>query len=221
MKVLSYCLNDKLKFYGGRGIFLPRNVIDSKEKYVRETILDVDSHTGTHIDYPAHVFKNGKFGEDYPIDHLISNKCCIAFVKEIIDMECPFITYNDIKKFISSECELLLVNTGFSLKRYSDEYWQRSPVISSQLPLEIKKNHPSVRAVCFDVISVTSQLNKNEGRECHRNFLSDEGGDAVLIIEDADFSNLEKNEVINEISIVPFVFEKMDGALCIIYAKTK
>ena len=34
-------------------------------------LLQLGNHTGTHIDYPAHVLKQGKTSSDYAVDHLI------------------------------------------------------------------------------------------------------------------------------------------------------
>ncbi|EAL5552504.1 cyclase, partial [Campylobacter coli] len=110
-------------------------------------------------------------------------------------------------------------NTNFHTLRDDKRYIWNSPIISRQLPLFLKNQFPKLKIVGFDIISLTSQLNRNEGKMCHFNFLSRKGGREILVIEDMYFGNLKKDAIINEIFIAPFYYEKMDGALCTVMVK--
>ncbi|MBX1482336.1 cyclase, partial [Campylobacter jejuni] len=80
---------------------------------------------------------------------------------------------------------------------------------------------PYIKAVCFDIISVTSQLNRDEGKKCHINFLSNNFGKEILIIEDINLQYLQKDDIINKIYILPLKFENMDGSPCSIIAEVE
>ena len=220
-KCLSYQINKKTRFYKANTRDIENIVLDTSEKFNRETKLHIDSHTGTHIDYPAHSIKDGKFGEEYPIDYLCSDKVQMIEI-DLSQEESPTVSLDFVKtQKIYENTEILLINTYFHKLRDDDRYIWTSPVIDSKIPLYLKECYPSIKAVGFDVISVTSQLDRDEGKRCHYNFLSNATGREVLIIEDIDYSLLEKESEIEEVIILPLMFEKMDGAPCTIMAKIK
>ncbi len=220
-KKLSYTINKNTRFYKANTRDIENIVVDTTEKFNRETKLHIDSHTGTHIDYPAHSIKDGKFGEEYPIDYLCSDKVQLINI-DLLQEQRPVLDLDFIKsQNISEDIEIVFINTYFHTLRDDDRYIWNSPIIDSKIPLYLKEHYPSVKAVGFDVISVTSQLDRDEGKRCHYNFLSNATGREVLIIEDIDYSLLEKESEIEEVIILPLMFEKMDGAPCTIMAKIK
>ena len=220
-KCLSYQINKKTRFYKANTRDIENIVLDTSEKFNRETKLHIDSHTGTHIDYPAHSIKDGKFGEEYPIDYLCSDKVQLINI-DLLQEQRPVLDLDFIKsQNISEDIEIVFINTYFHTLRDDDRYIWNSPIMDSKIPLYLKEHYPSIKAVGFDVISVTSQLDRDEGKKCHYNFLSSDTGREVLIIEDIDYSLLEKESEIEEVIILPLMFEKMDGAPCTIMAKIK
>lgn len=220
-KCLSYQINKKTRFYKANTRDIENIVLDTSEKFNRETKLHIDSHTGTHIDYPAHSIKDGKFGEEYPIDYLCSDKVQLINI-DLLQEQRPVLDLDFIKsQNISEDIEIVFINTYFHTLRDDDRYIWNSPIMDSKIPLYLKEHYPSIKAVGFDVISVTSQLDRDEGKKCHYNFLSSDTGREVLIIEDIDYSLLEKESEIKEVIILPLMFEKMDGAPCTIMAKIK
>ncbi len=220
MILLSYKLSSHLYFYKGNRRNIQYDVIDTVEKFNRETKLHIDSHTGTHIDYPAHCIRDGKYGEEYPVDYLCSDKVQVINI-DLSKIQRPVLNIDFIKsQNICEDTEILFINTYFHTLRYDDRYIWNSPIIDSKIPSYLKENYPSIKAVGFDVISVTSQLDRDEGKKCHYNFLSNYTGKEILIIEDIDYSPL-KESVIEEVVISPLLFEKMDGAPCTIMTKIK
>ncbi|EKC3645340.1 cyclase family protein, partial [Campylobacter jejuni] len=181
---LTYPISQNLKYYKDKSIelFYMEKVQD--DKINRETIINFDSHTGTHIDYPAHCIKNGKNGNKYSLDYLFSENV-VLFDIDLTNEKIPKLTkelFLDCK--ISTNTEILIIKTHFSCLRDNARYIWESPIIDSDIPLFLKKNFPYIKAVCFDIISVTSQLNRDEGKKCHINFLSNNFGKEILIIED-------------------------------------
>lgn len=221
MILLSYKLSSHLYFYKGNRRNIQYDVIDTVEKFNRETKLHIDSHTGTHIDYPAHYIKDGKYGEEYPIDYLCSDK--VQMIEIDLSQEVrPIVSLDFIKtQKIGEDTEIVFINTLFHNLRDEEKYIWNSPIIDNEIPLHLKENYPSIKAVGFDVISVTSQLDRDEGKRCHYNFLSSETGREILIIEDIDYSQVEKKSEIEEVVVLPLMFEQMDGAPCTIMAKIK
>jgi arylformamidase len=61
-----------------------------------ETIIEMSLHTGTHIDYPLHMIKNGKVSDRRILDGLIGPAKVIECHQEVIDE--AFIDDSDIQK---------------------------------------------------------------------------------------------------------------------------
>ena len=64
------------------------------------------------------------------------------------------------------------------------------------------------------MISISSPLNRQEGREAHRKLLS---GRNFLIIEDMDLMNKPTN--IKRIILSPIMFEEADSSPCTVWAE--
>lgn len=221
MVLLSYILSNKMRFYKAKLRNIKQHKIDTFEKFNRETILEIDSHTGTHIDYPAHCVKKGKYGNAYPVDYLCSHNVDILFL-DVRGCEIPRVSLEMLQKCnIDKRSEMIIIKTFFSHLRDYDRYIWESPIIDSNIACYLKKNFPKIKAIGFDIISVTSQLDKDEGKRCHHALLSHKNGQEILIIEDMDLSKINKGDAIHEITILPLLFEKMDGSPCNVIAKMK
>ncbi|HBK1913277.1 TPA: cyclase family protein, partial [Campylobacter jejuni] len=59
---LSYSLDSRRKFYKDSKILITRKEKYSNNLVNRETEIFINSHMGTHIDFPAHCIQNGNFG---------------------------------------------------------------------------------------------------------------------------------------------------------------
>jgi arylformamidase len=128
-----------MSFYKDNNIYIYNNIIDNNQKYNQETVINIESHTGTHIDYPAHCIKNGKFGEEYPIDYLCSNKVQILNI-DLRKQDIPKITLTCNKQQkINKNTEILFIKTFFSKIRNSNKYIWKSPIIDSEIPIYLKK----------------------------------------------------------------------------------
>lgn len=221
MILLSHIVTNTLKCYKANTRNIKHCHIETTAKINRETILEIDSHTGTHIDYPAHCIKDGTYGETYPIDYLCSKKIEVLFF-DLREHVRPIISLDAIQKsYLGNDSEILLIKTFFSHLRHEEKYSWNSPIIDSKIPVYLKQKFPNIKAVGFDVISVTSQLDKEEGKQCHHAFLSNHDSREILIIEDMDLSHIQNDVKIESITILPLLFEKMDGSPCTIIANIK
>lgn len=217
---LTYNISSGEFYYKNNRARIINDVVKTPDKFCRETSIIIDSHIGTHIDYPAHCIENGKFGEDYSVDYLFSKKIFLLDIN-LIQTSIPKILQSDFMINIPKDVEILIVKTHFSSIRNSQRYIWQSPIIDSKIPVYLKNNYPRLKAIGFDIISVTSQLNREEGKRCHINFLSNQNGKEILIIEDLNLLNLQSNDIIEEIYISPLKFKNMDGSPCSVVVKIK
>ena len=118
--------------------------------------ITIGSHLSTHIDYPKHVgLKNN-----------------ISFKDAIIKGRGYCISLEDFEKYKISQCDILLIYTGFSKYWGKKEYFEKTPNISVD---KIIKNN--VKCVGIDACTIGDY-------EAHKKLLSSN----ILIIE-----NLNEN----------------------------
>ena len=212
---LNYSLNQQIFYYKEKVVELTRNIYQSKDKYCVQTKINMDSHMGTHIDFPAHFYPDGKFGEDYPPEHFMYEHVGLYEINCRENLEITPDRFTEIK---CSEIEILILKTGFSHFRDQKKYIYESPVISHQCADFFRKHFPKLRMVGFDMISLTSQLNREEGRKAHLDFLNEKKGE-ILIMEDMNLKEINFNTNFKNLSVAPLYFDKMDGSPCTVWAQ--
>ncbi|HHX51788.1 MAG TPA: cyclase family protein, partial [Clostridia bacterium] len=153
-----------------------------EENGFREMKIDLYTHTGTHLDAPAHIFKEG-----ISLDAL----CPDYFVGSGLVFDCRSLTLDGekicLKHFLPYEKELdgkdfLLFNLGWSSKWGREEYFSRYPVISERLARLLAET--SLKGVGVDAISVDGVMDQN--LPIHRILL----GSGKVIIE--NLANLDQ-----------------------------
>lgn len=207
IKLLSYPINEKTPTYGNRNPFLSNKLSSinngdtaNSSKWVFQT-----NHIGTHIDFPKHFCINGKTLSDYEPDYWIFNH--IGFI------ECDVSNFElEIQK-IPEDIEILVWKSGFGKFRNKTDYWKNQPVIPSFFADLIKSKFPKIRVFGFDMISLTSKLDRQEGKKIHKKFLCDY---EVLIVEDMNLNDI-LNLTLKQIIISPLNVEYSDGSPCTIY----
>ena len=86
------------------------------------------THTGTHIDAPCHILKNGKSLDQFPIDKFIGKAIVILCtgLKEInLEYLKPF-------RDMISHIEFILFYTGWQFKWNSENYFEDFPVLTKE-----------------------------------------------------------------------------------------
>jgi len=96
----------------------------------RELKLDILSHTGTHIDAPFHILKEGRTLDSFPISHFYGN----AFMLDIILGAGDEISVRDLSSYecIIKKTEFLLLNTGWYRKWGEEGYFSDFPFLSKE-----------------------------------------------------------------------------------------
>lgn len=200
---LSYFLKEDTPTYGGNEgtvRFVKERSI-SKGDTSNNMKFEFPGHVGTHIDFPYHFSDNGKKCVDYPASFWIFNK--IGYLK------CAIHEIEKNLETLSTDIEILIVKTGFGNKRGTPEYWSSQPVVPSSIAGVMKKKFPNIRVFGFDLISLTSKLDRTEGKKAHIEFLLQNN---ILILEDMDLYNLESTP--SSILIAPLQIAEADGVPC-------
>ena len=179
--------------------------------------ISLTSHTGTHIDLPAHFDATGKTLTDYPAGFWFSEKIeCMLMDKKFCAGE--LIGIAQIKKMmkgaVRNDVEAILLKTGFCEKRESEIYWKEPPGIDPKLPDFLRGRFPMLRFFGMDLISVSSFANREAGRQAHKAFLKHSR--PILPIEDMNLCSLP--ETLSNMLIAPLYIKDADGASCTIFA---
>lgn len=206
---LSYFLNEHTPAYGGaEGTVQLENLGSIDEgKTSNNSRVSFPSHIGTHIDFPFHFSNSGKKSNDYPASFWIFEK--IGF------LDCSIDSVEDQIDSLPQDIELLILKTGFGAKRVEQDYWASQPVIPAQFAWLFRSKFPSLRVFGFDMISLTSKLNKEEGRNAHLAFLLEHN---ILVLEDMNLEFLRNTP--QRVIIAPLLIENADGTPCTVIASS-
>ena len=204
---LSHFIDTDTPIYGGAKDKIKLNPIRSIEKgdTSNDLYLEFPAHIGTHIDFPYHFSSTGKKSNDYPPSFWIFNK--VGFVSCKIE-EFEFKIDN-----LPSDIEILILKTGFGIHRDEEIYWSNQPVIPAIFATILRFKFPNLRVFGFDLISLTSKLNRIEGKEAHLNFLINND---ILVLEDMNLGNI--NNTPNVVIVAPLQIKFADGFPCNIIA---
>lgn len=209
-KFLSYNLSEDLTSYknGKRIKIIYKQKIKNRDS-CNQTQLELPTHFGTHIDFPYHFDENGRSGDEFLADEFVFNSVDIISLIDMLQNSSIIEKKHFSKhKFISS-AELLIIKTGYCSKRSHESYYNNYPGFSEKLAKYFKSKCPNLRAIGFDLISLSSPLNGDLGKKTHLEFLKEE---EITIIEDMDLNNLKPDDSISTVIVAPLRFDNSDGA---------
>ena len=170
-----------------------------------ELYLHFPNHISTHIDFPKHFDVNGKTASDYPADFWHFDR--VGFVA------CDMANLETAIAHLPTDIELLLVKTGFENERGNEAYWAAQPVVAARYAEILRGRFKQLRVLGFDLISLTSKLDRNEGRAAHIAFLCEHD---ILVLEDMHLTALNKTP--KKVIIAPLQIREADGVLCTVLA---
>jgi kynurenine formamidase len=204
---LSYFLNEETPAYGGEvgSIVFDRVKSIANGDTSNNLKLTFPNHIGTHIDFPFHFDLDGKKGSEYPADFWIFNS--VGFI------QCDVDSIEEHLSGLPTDIECLILKTGFAANRGNEIYWKDQPVIKSYLANVFKEKFPKLRLFGFDMISLTSKLDRPEGKQAHLSFLIEND---ILILEDMNLEHLISTP--KKVIVSPFQIDKADGGPCTVFA---
>ena len=215
---LSYILDDNTPTYGNRNKFICEKKSDiSKGDVANDSIIKTTVHIGTHIDMPYHFFEDGQTIENFDVDYFrFTNILFIDMIPKDVIIKDDLITL--LKKQTNKDSyDMLIVKTGICHKRYSKDFWQTNYGFDPSIAEYLKMEFSNIRVIGFDSISVSSFANRMLGRKSHKAFLNPK--QPILILEDMDLTNINKDSKILKLDIAPLRTAKCDGLPCTIIAE--
>jgi arylformamidase len=204
---LSHKININTPIYGGitGQIDIESTSNISNGDSSNNSYLKFPAHSGTHIDFPSHFNSKSKSSSDYNASFWVFNK--IGFV------ECDADDLESNLNNVSSEIELLILKTGFGSLRGTSNYVTSQPILKAKFAKTLRRNFPNLKVFGFDLISLTSKLDRDEGKAAHKSFLLEEN---ILILEDMKLDEI--SSVPSMVIVSPLLFENIDGVPCTVIA---
>ena len=153
MKVidLTHTIRPDMPVYPGteQPKFIPANSYE-KDGF-REMLLQMYTHTGTHMDPPAHLYPGKKTLDQFPADQFIG-KALIIDCRELKTGEA--ITMAHIRKYGEKpeQADFLLFNLGWDKFWGTDAYFGDYPCVDDEVLDYIMKG--SYKGIGFDVIGL-------------------------------------------------------------------
>ena len=212
---LSHVLNNSTPLYGGaKEISISADRSITAGDSCNTSSLKISSHTGTHVDAPRHFYQHGRTVESYtPVQWLFLSPAMIEIDSspgQILDEYALSPSLSNLER----TTDLLLIKTGF--EKYRDEvvYWEAGPGLAASLASVLADTLPGLRAIGIDAISISSLLNRQEGRSAHEAFLVRN----ILLFEDMSLCQLQPKVPVRQVIALPLRYANADGAPCSIAA---
>ena len=153
MKVidLTHTIQETMPVYPGteQPKFLPANTYETDG--FKETELRMYTHTGTHMDPPAHLYQGRTTLDQFPADQFIG----MALVIDCRELgEGEPITMDFLRKYgdKTEQAEFLLFNLGWDKRWGTDAYFGDYPCIDEEVLNYIMQG--SYKGIGFDVIGL-------------------------------------------------------------------
>lgn len=106
------------------------------------------SHTGTHIDAPAHMLADSPTLDQLEVGHFVGQACAIAAVGQAV-IEKPVLA---AQAALIKGCDFVLFHTGWSRYWGQERYFTEFPVLSLEAAQWLAEQ--GLKGVGFDAISV-------------------------------------------------------------------
>jgi len=153
MKVidLTHPITPDMPVYPGteKPVFTPANSYE-KDGF-KETKISMFTHTGTHMDPPAHLYAGRTTLDQFPIDQFIG-RALVIDVRHLKEGE--KITMKEIEKYASlpEKADFLLFNLGWDKKWGTDAYFGDYPCVDDEVLSYIMNGN--FKGIGFDVIGL-------------------------------------------------------------------
>ena len=130
---LSHNLYEEMPVYSGtpQPLFQPATTFERDG--FRETWLQLGSHTGTHVDAPAHMILGGAFLHELPAAAFVGEGL-VMDVAAFAGGEIPPAHFQARRKQLE-HCEFLLLRSGYDSLWGHDEYYRGFPLLSAEARL--------------------------------------------------------------------------------------
>ena len=216
---LSHYINSHSPTYGNRNKFINeiKSSISDGDTCNENSWSLTTNHIGTHVDFPNHFYDNGFTLSEYKPKDFIFNK---VYLIEAFCDKAKLLSENDLNlKNIPINTDFLIIKTNYGKHRGKSIYWDQYPSFSYKLIKKLK-NKFKLKAIGFDLISLTSPLYKSDGKKSHKILLSPKYSQQTIIVEDMNLEKVTGDTIIKNVIIAPLLVEKANGSPVTIIADT-
>jgi kynurenine formamidase len=197
---LSHSMENGMTFFPGdpEPRFVPANIVPPW----RVTQLHVGTHTGTHVDAPAHFLPHGKTIDQYPVERFFVPGIVVPALAYSGD---EAISGNVFVEYLSMlpTRGAVLVRTGWD-RYWGSEHYMRHPYLSREATELLVDNGASI--IGIDALSVDSTLQETD--HAHATLL---GGDALIVENLALLDQLTPGKLYH-FSFLPLALAGLDGS---------
>ncbi len=206
---LSHFLSEETPGYGGSTGFSRRHVSKIAEGASSNSQeWTISNHIGTHIDLSAHFDDQGKRLDFFKAEDWVFNT---PFLITLDSKAGDILMPGSVFEAIPMEADFLIIKTGFQKFRKERAYWESNPGLSPELAAWFREHRPNIKALGFDLISITSYTNRPLGRIAHKAFLGvDDKTRPLRVIEDMKLDELVSHP--KQVVVSPILVEGADGA---------
>lgn len=204
---LTHEISSQMPFYPGTPAPSIRKFCTIEDSGYTELEISINTHTGTHIDAPAHIIANGLMLNQYEIGQFTGKAICIdcTSVNEI--------GVGEVSRAVepNSSVEFILLKTGWSQKWGESSYFEGFPVLTEAAARYIADK--KIKVVCMDVISADNIADTH--LPVHNILL----GNGVMIAENLNIPENFPVEAPFEIYLIPLKIKDSDGSPLRAFAK--
>jgi len=198
---LTHLLNSEISVYPGteKPIFVQANTV--KKDGFAEQKMTMYTHTGTHMDAPAHMLADGKSLDQFNVEKFYGKAICI----DCTGLSKQKIEIADLKPFGEKiqQADFVLIRTDWSEKWKTDEYFGAFPTLNNAACEWLTGF--DLKGIGLDVISIDS-MDADEMKNHHYLFRK-----GMLIIE--NLTNLSQlGDDLFMFSCYPLKIENADGS---------
>lgn len=169
----------------------------------KETLLTMYSHTGTHMDAPAHLFEQRTTLDSLPIEQFVG-KGLVINCSDLQEGERITMSYIDDVIEKANEAEFILFYTGWDKHWGTDSYFGDYPYITEEVAEYLISS--TKKGVGLDVIGIDPIYDEN--LSIHRKLLSE---NEIVIIENLNCLDQIGNELFTFCAL-PIKYANSDGA---------
>ena len=198
---LTHVITENMPVYPGMETPRLEPASTYEKDFFRETRMTMYTHTGTHVDAPAHIFACRTSLDRFPPEQFIGKAlvidCCALGEGGVITMD-------HLQKYgeTANEVDFLLFNTGWDACWGSDSYFGNYPCIGMDVVDHILAG--SYRGIGVDTISIDPM----NSLERHRKLLREND---ILIVENLKGLHLCGNSPVS-FSCFPLNLADADGS---------
>lgn len=200
---LTHTISEKMPVYPGTEGPKLEVPYSYKEWGFKETRLTMFSHTGTHMDAPAHLFEHRSTLDSMPIEQF-TGKGLVINCSDLKEGQTISFEYIERVKEKADLAEFLLFYTGWDKYWGTDNYYGNYPYITEEITDYLIQSNK--KGVGLDVIGIDPISDAN--LTIHKKLLSHT---EIVIIENLTNLSAIGNELFTFCAL-PLKFQDADGA---------